>query len=112
MEDLDKIRLSYGLWVIGSGFLLVGGIAVGAMIMMEEAQEITVMVGSVTGLVGTVVGAYLGVQVGSAGTERAEMARRQMEERFGRMAGVMNNVDTETMRYIMTGQDSASSSRG
>jgi hypothetical protein len=52
-QQVDQLRIKYGLWIILTGFLLVALITVAS---------------------------FLGVQVGSAGKERVEADRVQLEE--------------------------------
>jgi hypothetical protein len=103
MEVLDRMRIQNGLWVVVGGFVLVAAIAVAAILTMQDAQQITAIVGSVTGLVGTVVGAYLGVQVGSAGSERAEMAVQHAGDTMTKMALSMEKMTPEEANKFMAG---------
>jgi hypothetical protein len=65
--------------VILAGFTLVLIVSLAAMWRWSTAQEVSAVAGAITGLVGTVVGAFFGVQVGSAGAEQAERARQEAE---------------------------------
>jgi hypothetical protein len=62
-----------GLAVILTAFLLALG-------EYSKAADVSTALAPVTGVVGTLVGAYFGVQVGSAGKERAEDAREKSEQ--------------------------------
>jgi hypothetical protein len=46
-----------------------------AVLKWSCANDVALVVGPVTSLVGTVVGAFFGVQVGAQGKERAEAVR-------------------------------------
>jgi hypothetical protein len=61
-------------------FALVAFITVISTFRWTEVTSVATVVGAVASLVGTVVGAFFGVQVGSAGKERAEAARERSEE--------------------------------
>jgi amino acid transporter len=79
-EDIDQLRLKYGFWIIITGFALVAFITEISTFRWTEVTSVATVVGVVASLVGTVVGAFFGVQVGSAGKERAEAARERSDE--------------------------------
>jgi polyferredoxin len=64
-EEIDRLRLRYGFWIIISGFALVFLITLIATFRWVEVTSVATVVGAVASLVGTVVGAFLGVQVGA-----------------------------------------------
>lgn len=63
----------------------------------REAAEVATALGSVTGVIGTVVGAYFGMQIGAAGKRRAEEERRQAEQWAMRAAGALPPEVAERM---------------
>jgi hypothetical protein len=79
-DELDLMRLRYGFWIIIFGFSLVAFIALISIFRWNEVANVATVVGAVSSLVGTVVGAFFGVQFGSAGKERAEAARDRSQE--------------------------------
>ena len=79
-EEIDRLRLRYGFWIIVTGFALVAFITMVATFRWAEVTSVATVVGSVASLVGTVVGAFFGVQVGAVGKERAEASRERSEE--------------------------------
>jgi hypothetical protein len=79
-DELDLMRLRYGFWIIIFGFSLVAFIALIAIFKWDEVANVATVVGAVSSLVGTVVGAFFGVQFGAAGKERAEAARDRSQE--------------------------------
>jgi hypothetical protein len=79
-EDIDRLRLRYGFWIIITGFALVFLITLIATFRWVEVTSVATVVGAVASLVGTVVGAFFGVQVGAVGRERAEAARERSEQ--------------------------------
>ncbi len=85
-NNIDKIRLKYGFWVIIIGFILVAGIFIVATLKWQEASDVTAVVGAFTGLIGTVVGAFFGAQIGTAGKEKVERERKEAEEKAFRIA--------------------------
>ena len=79
-DQLDRMRLRYGFWIIMTGFGLVAFITMVSIFTWSKVTSVATVVGAVASLVGTVVGAFFGVQVGGAGKEKAEAARERSEE--------------------------------
>ncbi len=79
-QQVDQLRMKYGLWIILTGFLLVALITAASIYKWNDVTSVATAIGATTSLVGTVVGSFLGVQVGSAGKERVEADRVQLEE--------------------------------
>jgi hypothetical protein len=79
-EEIDRLRLRYGFWIIVTGFALVAFITIVSTFRWVEVTNVATVVGAVSSLVGTVVGAFFGVQVGAVGKERAEVSRERSEE--------------------------------
>jgi hypothetical protein len=81
----DLVRIKYGAWLIVAAFLLLGGVFSLAIWQFSAAADVTAVVGSATTVVGTIIGAFFGVQIGSAGKEAAENGRAHAE-RAARLA--------------------------
>jgi hypothetical protein len=79
-EEVDRLRLRYGFWIIIAGFVLVASITIVSTFRWTEVTSVATVVGAVASLVGTVVGAFFGVQVGAVGKEKAEASRERSEE--------------------------------
>ena len=79
-QQLNHLRIRYGLWIILAGFLLVALVSVVSIFRWEDVTSVATAIGATTSLVGTVVGSFLGVQVGAAGKERAQADLRHVEE--------------------------------
>jgi uncharacterized membrane protein YqjE len=79
-DQVDRMRLRYGLLIILAGFGLVALIALISIYKWDDVTNVATVIGATTSLVGTVVGAFLGVQVGAAGREQAEADRQRVEE--------------------------------
>ena len=79
-QEVDRMRIRYGLLIILTGFALVALVSLVSIWRWEDVTSVATAIGATTSLVGTVVGSFLGVQVGSAGKERAEVDRQQVEE--------------------------------
>jgi hypothetical protein len=85
MAEADMTRIKYGAWLIGAAFVLLGVVFVIAVWRYQTAADVVAVVGSVATVAGTILGAFFGAQVGSAGKEAAE-ARRAQAERTARLA--------------------------
>ncbi len=82
METTDRWR--YGLIAVGMGLvviLLCFGVAVWKY---ENAADAGAVLAAVTGTVGAIVGAYFGIQVGSAGKDKAEDNALGAQKALGR----------------------------
>jgi len=79
-QQLDHLRIRYGLWIILAGVVLVALVSVVSIFKWEDVTSVATAIGATTSLVGTVVGSFLGVQVGAAGKERAQADLRHVEE--------------------------------
>jgi len=79
-EQVDRMRIKYGFWIILMGFILVALITAASILKWNDVTSVATAIGATTSLVGTVVGSFLGVQVGSAGKERVEADRNNLEE--------------------------------
>lgn len=75
----DELRIKYGYRAILGGFILVAVVLVVAIWRWDVANDVAVVVGLFTSMVGTVIGAFFGIQVGSQGKEEALAARDQAE---------------------------------
>src|SRR4028119_737144 len=79
-QQVDQLRMKYRLWIILTGFLLVALITGASIFKWDDVTSVATAIGATTSLVGTVVGSFLGVQVGSAGKERVETDRQRLED--------------------------------
>jgi len=61
-DQLDGMRLRYGFWIIIIGFGLVAFITLVSIFRWSEVSSVATVVGAVSSLVGTVVGAFFGVR--------------------------------------------------
>ncbi len=84
------MRIKYGFWIVLLGLVLVAAVFLAAIAKWSAAQDVAAAVGSVTGIIGTMVGAFFGVQVGSAGKEKAETARNEAENKAFRLAAALS----------------------
>ena len=100
-EDIDRLRLRYGFWIIITGFALVFLITLISTFRWVEVTSVATVVGAVASLVGTVVGAFFGVQVGAVGKERADAARERSEQRIKTALSMLPPEAAEQLRAEM-----------
>jgi len=100
-EDIDRLRLRYGFWIIITGFALVFLITLIATFRWVEVTSVATVVGAVSSLVGTVVGAFFGVQVGAVGKERAEAARERSDQGIKAALSMLPPEAAEQLRAEM-----------
>jgi len=82
----DEKRVIYGFWIVLFGLFVVGVVFIVAILKWTTAADVATAVGSLTGVVGTIVGAFFGVQAGASGKEKAETARALAEDKAVRLA--------------------------
>jgi hypothetical protein len=68
----DDVRVGSALIVAVIGLLIPAALVIFLVLRGWKSDEISGIIGLFTGIVGTLVGAFLGVQVGAAGKEKAE----------------------------------------
>lgn len=96
--QIDKLRLTYGFWIIVIGFFLVAMLFMIAVSHWTKADDVVTVIAVITTFVGTIVGAFFGVQVGSAGKERAENERKQAENLVLEMAKMLSSKQVDNAR--------------
>jgi hypothetical protein len=75
----DLARIKYGFVVVLVGLAAVVFIYTVAIWHWTAASDVTAAVGSAGGVIGTIVGAFFGLQLGAAGKEKAEEQRDRAE---------------------------------
>jgi hypothetical protein len=101
-EEIDRLRLRYGFWIIVTGFALVAFITMVSIFRWADVTSVATVVGAVTSLVGTVVGAFFGIQVGAVGKERAEASRERSEEVTRAALAMLPPESAEQLRSEMS----------
>ena len=81
-------KWKYGLIAVIAGLLAIVLVVIVAMFRYPSA-EVNNVVGTALGAIGTLVGAYFGVQVGSAGKDQAEKAKDKATERSVQLAAAV-----------------------
>lgn len=66
----DKVR--FGFYAVLAGLATLTAMFIAVVVMFETATDVSTALGAVAGTVGTLVGAFFGIQVGTAGKEKAE----------------------------------------
>jgi hypothetical protein len=78
--SVEPLRMIVGAAVIGAGLLFVGAILWAALAHFKGSSDIVAVVGSVTGVVGTVVSAFFGIQASQAqGTQAQQTAQNAQQ---------------------------------
>ena len=77
----------YGFIVVILGLVFVLAVFVFAMFKFNSASDVTTTVTSVGGVIGTIVGAFFGLQLGAAGKEKVEQERNNAQRMALMLAG-------------------------
>jgi hypothetical protein len=64
----------------------------------SSASDVTTTVTSVGGVIGTIVGAFFGLQLGAAGKDKVEQQRNKAQERALELAGMVSRADFESLK--------------
>lgn len=87
--DGEKAKSLYGFLVVIVGFVLVGVAFVLSVYKWTDSKDVTAAVGAVTSIVGTLAGAFFGINVGAAGKERAEAERNAAQKDVVKLAALL-----------------------
>ncbi len=71
----ELTRVKYGAGLILAAFVFLIIVLIVALAKFDTVTDVTALVGAFTGVVGTLVGAFFGVQAGAAGKDKAEADR-------------------------------------
>jgi hypothetical protein len=77
----------YGFIVVILGLVFVLAVFVFAIFKFNSASDVTTTVTSVGGVIGTIVGAFFGLQLGAAGKEKVEQERNNAQRMALMLAG-------------------------
>jgi hypothetical protein len=104
----EDLRARYGAGVVIAGLVVVALTFFAALIAFDKASSVSTALAGVTGVIGTIVGAYFGVQVGSEGKARADENARvatnqltQANEKAAAVATLVPPQDAPTATRIM-----------
>jgi len=98
-SDQSTLQLAkYGVWVVLAGLaVILTAFAISVFVFEPTAADVSTALAPVTGIVGTIVGAYFGVQVGSQGRQQAEATTAEAQRRVTRLAAA---VDPERLEKL------------
>jgi hypothetical protein len=88
--------MKYGLWAVIIAVLAISGTFVFAALHYSKASDVSTALAAITGTIGTILGAYLGVQTGAAGPEAA---RRDLDEHFQRSEEERARAEANALHY-------------
>ncbi len=89
INEGDPSKSRYGFWIIVIGFAVVLAVFIFAAQKWSDVKDVTAAVGSITGVVGTLAGAFFGVHAGAAGKEKADAERQKAQEKVERLAAML-----------------------
>jgi hypothetical protein len=73
---VDGLRVKYGFFIVLIGLLVVLTVFIIAILRLENASDATAVIGAVTGVIGTLVGTFFGIHVGSEGKEKQWLSEK------------------------------------
>jgi hypothetical protein len=86
-ERTNLYLARYGVWVVLAGLgVILAAFTISVFVFEPTAADVSTALAPVTGIVGTIVGAYFGVQVGSQGRQQAEATTARAQEQVTRLA--------------------------
>lgn len=72
-DSSEELKYGGALLITALGIIVISVLAYALPVKDGwKASDVTALVGAITTFIGTVVGAFLGVQIGSAGKQKAE----------------------------------------
>jgi len=90
----EGIKVIGGLVVVCTGLVILGAIAITAMILVA-GNDVVAVATSAFGIIGSVVGAYFGVKIGSDGTQAAVSGLRDEAAKAQAFAAHIPHEDAE-----------------
>jgi hypothetical protein len=79
-QDTDSGKRKYGVSVVIAGLVVIFSAFAFALAEYSQAADVSTAMAPITGVVGTIVGAYFGVQVGAAGKDKADRHRKEADD--------------------------------
>jgi len=73
--NLASDRWKYGLWAVLSGLAALVLVYVAALVRYSSPADVAPLLGLALATIGTLTGAYFGIQAGAAGKEQADAAK-------------------------------------
>jgi hypothetical protein len=103
----EGIKVIGGLVVVCTGLVILGAIAITAMILIE-GNDVVAVATSAFGIIGSVVGAYFGVKIGTDGTQAAVAA---LKDEAAKAQAFAAHVPLENAEAAITQAQSLASAR-
>lgn len=103
----ELIRMKYAFWLAVLGLGLSAAIVIFLVTVpgMKDATSITAIVGLFTSVTGTLVGAFFGLQIGSAGVEQQRADRIQAEKTAQTALAMLDpKIGMDVMKMMSEGQ--------
>jgi hypothetical protein len=99
---LNRERLmtdrTQGFIVVILGLVCLLAVFLFSMFKFSSASDVTTTVASVGGVIGTIVGAFFGLQLGAAGKDKVEQQRNKAQERALELAGITPKNEFESLK--------------
>lgn len=100
--DPGRPQSLWGAIVVVVGLLAIIGVFAGAMAKFTDAKEIVAVVGSVTGVVGTIVTAYFGIHAtANAGTNATNTVANQASTAADKALAFAAHLDPEKAQDLL-----------
>ena len=102
-EDVEVVRIKYAFWLAVVG-LLIAVVLVGFLIRndIKAPADVVAITGLFTSVLGTLVGAFFGLQIGSTGRAREGEERRQAQRLADRALAAL---DPGAASAVMRGEE-------
>ncbi|MBS1796280.1 MAG: hypothetical protein JSS81_20680 [Acidobacteria bacterium] len=84
-SNLENARIKYAFWLAVTGFGLTALLVVFLVYKgWQSAQDIVAVIGLFTSVLGTLVGAFFGLQIGAAGRDKDQQERKDAQANLNR----------------------------
>ncbi len=93
----DPLRTKYGFWIVFTGIVVVLVVFLASLLKWSSSNDVATSVGSVTSVLGTLIGAFFGIQVGSAGKEKEAADRKEAEDKALHFAAHMSDQGKDAL---------------
>ena len=94
--EVERLRINRAFWLSAYGLTLAVMLVFFLVLMgFKTSSDVTSIVGLFTSVLGTLVGAFFGLQIGSAGKEQAEERASDAEKKAG---ALQSAADPKTLK--------------
>ena len=84
----SQAKVILGFWLVVIGFAVILTAFLVAVIVFSSATDVGTSMAAITGTVGSLVGAFFGVQLGGAGKEKADAKKDEEADKAQKLAAV------------------------